>query len=87
MRHTEGQPTEVVCNWPPRGPTTPIDVREHATLGDFRQTLLLKLFQTKVADADAIKCAKLEDALELAEIFAKGGVNGLTENKRDGCDL
>ena len=48
---------------------------------------LLKLFQTKVADADAIKCAKLEDALELAEIFAKDGVNGLAENKRDGCEL
>ena len=29
---------------------------------------LLKLFKTKVADADAIKCTKLEDALELAAI-------------------
>jgi hypothetical protein len=48
---------------------------------------LLKLFQTKVADADAIKCTKLEYALELAEIFAKDGVNALTENKRDGCEL
>ena len=47
---------------------------------------LLKLFQTKVADADAIKCTKLEDALELAEIFAKDGVKGLKENKRDGCE-
>jgi hypothetical protein len=47
----------------------------------------LKLFQTKVADADAIKCAKLEDALELAAIFAKDGVDGLASHKKDGCEL
>jgi len=48
---------------------------------------LLKLFNTKIADADAIKCTKLEDALELAAIFAKGGVNALTDHNKDGCEL
>jgi hypothetical protein len=48
---------------------------------------LLKLFKTKVADADAIKCTMLEDALELAAIFAKDGVDGLTDHKKDGCEL
>jgi hypothetical protein len=48
---------------------------------------LLKLFKTKVADADAIKCTKLEDALELAAIFGKDGVDGLTDHKKNGCEL
>lgn len=48
---------------------------------------LLKLFKTKVADADAIKCTKLEDALELAAMFAKDGVNGIADHKKDGCEL
>jgi hypothetical protein len=48
---------------------------------------LLKLFKTKVGDADAIKCTKLADALELASIFAKDGVDGLTDHKKDGCEL
>ena len=48
---------------------------------------LLKLFQTKAADADAMKCSKLDDALELAEIFAKDGIKGIADNKKDGCDL
>jgi hypothetical protein len=47
---------------------------------------LLKLFKTKVADADAMKCTKLEDALELAAIFAKDGVDG-PDHKKDGCEL
>jgi hypothetical protein len=48
---------------------------------------LLKLFQTKAADADAMKCSKLDDALELAEIFAKDGITGIADNKKDGCEL
>jgi hypothetical protein len=48
---------------------------------------LLKLFKTKAADADAIKCTKLEDALELALIFAKDGVDGIADHKKDGCEL
>jgi hypothetical protein len=48
---------------------------------------ILKLFTTKVSDADAIKCSKLEDALELAAIFAKDGVDALANHKMEGCDL
>jgi hypothetical protein len=48
---------------------------------------LLKLFKTKVADADAIKCTKLEDALELAAMLAKDGVDGIADHKKDGCEL
>jgi hypothetical protein len=48
---------------------------------------LLKLFKTKIADADAMKCTKLEDALELAAMFAKDGVDGLADHKKDGCEL
>jgi hypothetical protein len=48
---------------------------------------ILKLFTTKVSEADAIKCSKLEDALELAAIFAKDGVDGLANHKMEGCDL
>jgi hypothetical protein len=48
---------------------------------------LLKLFKTKVADADAIKCTKLEDALELAAIFAKDGVDAIADHKKDTCEL
>ena len=48
---------------------------------------LLKMFKTKVSDADAIKCTKLEDALELAAMFAKDGVDGIADHKKDGCEL
>ena len=48
---------------------------------------LLKLFKSNIADADAMKCSKLEDALELAAIFAKNGVDGLADNKKSGCEL
>jgi hypothetical protein len=48
---------------------------------------LLKLFKTKLADADAMKCTKVEDALELAAIFAKDGVDALGDHKKDGCEL
>jgi len=48
---------------------------------------ILKLFTAKVSEADAIKCSKLEDALELAAIFAKDGVDALANHKMEGCDL
>jgi hypothetical protein len=48
---------------------------------------LLKLFKTQIADADAMKCTKLEDALELAAIFAAGGIDALSDHKKDGCEL
>jgi hypothetical protein len=48
---------------------------------------LLKLFKTKIAEADAMKCTKLEDALELAAIFAKDGLGALADHKKDGCGL